>query len=83
MVEEKLALFLEELEKQGIEITGETAVICNDSVICFVPNNEGKVDISITRNVIKLDYSLGLTDKDVELWCATVELMQELGGGDE
>lgn len=83
MVEDKINLFLEELEKQGIEITGETAVICNDSVICFVPNNEDKVDISITRNVIRLDYNLGLTDKDVELWCTTGELMQELGGEDE
>ena len=33
MVEDKINLFLEELEKQGIEIAGETAILCNDGVV--------------------------------------------------
>lgn len=80
MVEDKITLFLEELEKQGIEIDGETAVLCNDGVVMFMPNEEGKVDIGVVRNLVKLDYTLGITDKDVELWKTAGELMQELGG---
>lgn len=80
MVEDKINLFLEELEKQGIEIAGETAILCNDGVVMFIPNEEGKVDIGVVRNLVKLDYSLGITDKDVELWKTSGELMQELGG---
>ena len=46
----------------------------------FMPNEEGKVDIGVVRNLVKLDYTLGITDKDVELWKTAGELMQELGG---
>lgn len=83
MVEDKINLFLEELEKQGIEIDGETAVLCNDVVILFMPNEEGKVDIGVVRNPVKFDYELGITDKDVELWSTAGELMQELGGAED
>lgn len=80
MVEDKINLFLEELEKRGIEIVGETAILCNDGVVMFMPNEEGKVDIGVVRNLVKLDYTLGITDKDVELWGTAGEIMQELGG---
>lgn len=80
MVEDKINLFLEELEKQDIEIAGETAILCNDGVVMFMPNEEGKVDIGVVRNLVKLDYTLGITDKDVELWGTAGEIMQELGG---
>ena len=79
MVDDKINLFLEELEKQGIEIAGETAILCNDGVVMFMPNEEGKVDIGVVRNLVKLDYSLGITDKDVELWTTTADILQELG----
>ena len=79
MVEDKINLFLEELEKRGIEIAGETAILCNDGVVMFMPNEEGKVDIGVVRNLVKLDYSLGITDKDVELWTTTADILQELG----
>ena len=45
-----------------------------------MPNERGKVDIGVVRNLVKLDYTLGITDKDVELWSTAGELMQELGG---
>lgn len=83
MVEDKINLFLEELEKQCVEIVGETVVLCNDGVVMFMPNEEGKVDIGVVRNLVKLDYTLGITDRDVELWKTTGELMQELGGTDD
>lgn len=78
MVEEKIELFLEELEKQGVEITGETAILCNDGVVMFMPNEEGKVDIGVVRNLVKLDYTLGITDKDVELWSTVGSIVKEM-----
>lgn len=80
MVEEKINLFLEELEKQGIEINGETAFICNDGAVLFSPNENEAVDIILVRNPIHINYDLGITDKDIELWKTTGELMQALGG---
>ena len=77
-VEEKISLFLEELEKQGIEIAGETAFICNDGAVLFSPNDRGAVDIILVRNPVKIDYTLGITDKEVELWKTTDEILKEL-----
>ena len=79
-VEEKVSRFLEELEKQSIEITGETAFICNDGAVLFTPNERGAVDIILVRNPVKIDYTLGITDKDVELWATTDEILKELEG---
>lgn len=78
MVEEKIELFLGELEKQGIEITGETAILCNDGVVMFMPNEEGKVDIGVVRNLVKRDYTLGITDSDVELWRTVGSIVKEM-----
>jgi hypothetical protein len=80
-VEEKISAFLEELEKRGIEITGETAFICNDGAVLFSPNERGAVDIILVRNPVKIDYTLGITDKEVELWATTDEILKELEGG--
>lgn len=80
MVEEKINLFLEELEKRGVEINGETAFICNDGAVLFSINERGAVDILLVRNPVKIDYNLGITDKDMDLWKTTGELMQALGG---
>lgn len=77
-VEEKVSKFLEELEKRGVEITGETAFICNDGAVLFSPNERGAVDIIIVRNPVKVDYTLGITDKEVELWATTDEILKEL-----
>ena len=79
-VEEKISNFLEELDKRGIEITGETAFICNDGAVLFSPNERGAVDIILVRNPVKIDYDLGITDAEVELWKTTAELVEELGG---
>ena len=80
MVEDKLNLFFEELENKGIEIHGETAFICKDGVVLIVPNERGAVDIMLVRNPVHIDYELGVTDKDVELWKTATDIMQELGG---
>ena len=82
-VEEKINLFLEELEKQGIEITGETAFICNDGAVLFIPNERGAVDIILVRNPVKIDYTLGITDQDVELWATTDEILKEMEGTED
>lgn len=80
MVEDKINLFLEEVEKQGIEVSGETAFICNDGAVLLIPNEGGGVDITLVRNPIKLDYNLGITEADIEIWKVTGELAEELGG---
>lgn len=77
-VEEKVALFLEELEKRDIQITGETAFVCNDGAVLFIPNERGAVDIVLVRNPIKIDYDLGVTDAEVELWTTTGEILKEM-----
>lgn len=79
-MEEKLDKFLAYLEENGVEISGETAFKCNDGVVLFSPNEEGGVDIAIIRNVIGLNYNLGITDADVKLFNTEVGIMQELGG---
>jgi hypothetical protein len=78
MVEDKINLFLEELEKRGIEISGETAFICNDGAVLFSPNENGAVDILVVRNPVKIDYELGITDKEVELWKTTADIIKEM-----
>lgn len=77
-MEEKLDEFLAYLEESGIEISGETAFKCNDGIVLFSPNDEGGVDIAIIRNVIGLNYNLGITDADVKLFNTEVGIMQEL-----
>lgn len=77
-VEEKISKFLEELENRGIEITGETAFICNDGAVLFIPNERGAVDIILVRNPVKIDYTIGITDKEVELWATTGEILKEM-----
>ncbi len=79
-VEEKISLFLEELEKRDIQITGETAFICNDGAVLFCPNESGAVDIILVRNPVKIDYALGITDAEVELWATTDEILKEMEG---
>ena len=45
-------------------------------------NERGGVDVSIVRNLVPIDYSLGITDEDVENWRNTEELFEELGGSE-
>jgi hypothetical protein len=80
MVEDKINSFLEELENRGIEINGETAFICNDGAVLFAPNERGAVDIILVRNPVKIDYDLGITDNDIQLWRTTEDIINELGG---
>ena len=81
-MEDKLDKFLEYLEKNGVEISGETAFKCKDGIVLFSPNENGAVDIAIIRNVTEVDYSLGITDTDVELFNTVVELGNKLGGSE-
>lgn len=48
-----------------------------------IPNEGGGVDIAIIRNVIELNYNLGITDADVNLFNTEVGIMQELGGSED
>lgn len=82
-MEEKINLFLEELQKREIEINGETAFICNDGAVLFSPNERGAVDIILVRNPVKIDYTLGITDQDVELWATTDEILKEMEGTED
>lgn len=80
MVEDKINDFLEELERRGIEIAGETVFICEDGAVMFIPNDRGTVDITLVRNPVKIDYKLGITEEDISLWKTTGDILQELGG---
>lgn len=82
-MEEKLDKFLAYLEENGVEISGETAFKCVDGIVLFSPNEGGGVDISIIRDVIWLNYNLGITDADVNLFNTEVGIMQELGGSED
>ena len=77
-MEEKLDKFLAYLEEIGVVISGETAFKCDDGIVLFSPNEGGGVDIAIIRNVIELNYNLGITDADVNLFNTEVGIMQEL-----
>lgn len=82
-MEEKLDKFLSFLEESSIEISGETAFKCDDGIVLFSPNAEGGVDIAIIRNVVELNYNLGITDADVNLFNMEVGIIQELGGSED
>lgn len=82
LVIDKINAFLDELEKRGMEIGGETCFICNDGAVLFIPNERGAVDITVVRNPIPIDYDLGITDEDAKLWGLAEDLMEELGGGE-
>lgn len=82
-MEEKLDKFLAYLEENGVEISGEIAFKCDDGIVLFSPNEGGGVDIAIIRNVIELNYNLGITDADVNLFNTEVGIMQELGGSED
>ena len=78
MIEEKITAFLEPLKERGIELTAEIAFICSDGAVLFIPNEQGGIDIAVVRNPIKVDYTLGITDKEVELWITTAEIVKEM-----
>ena len=82
-MEEKLDKFLSFLEENNIEISGETAFKCDDGIVLFSPNDEGGVDIAIIRNVVELNYNLGITDADVNLFNTEVGIMLALGGSED
>lgn len=75
-MEEKLDKFLAYLEENGVEISGETAFKCDDGIVLFSPNEGGGVDIAIIRNVVELNYNLGITDADVNLFNTEVRLLK-------
>lgn len=77
---DKISAFLGELENRGMEIGGEACFICNDGAVLFIPNERGAVDITVVRNPVPIDYTLGITDEDVKLWETTEGLINELGG---
>lgn len=79
---DKINAFLDELEKRGMEIGGETCFILNDGAVLFIPNERGAVDITVVRNPIPLDYTLGITDEDTKIWGIAEDLIGELGGGE-
>ena len=74
---------VEYMEENGVEISGETAFKCDDGIVLFSPNEGGGVDIAIIRNVVELNYNLGITDADVNLFNTEVGIMQELGGSED
>lgn len=76
---DKINAFLEELEKRNVQISGETAFICNDGAVLFSPNERGAVDIFVVRNPVQIDYNLGITDEDVEIWRNAEEIIDGQG----
>lgn len=79
---DKVGAFLEELEKRGIQISGETAFICNDGAVLFRLNERDAIDIILVRNPVPIDYTLGITDEEVQAWRDTEDLVEALGGAE-
>lgn len=83
MVEDKVIKFLDELKKRGTEISEDTAFLCNDGVVLLlVKDGYSKVDIVVVRKPVKIDYTLGITDNEVNLWKSADDLITMFGGGD-
>jgi len=76
---DKINLFFEEVEKRGIEVqAGQTAIVCNDGVVILSTNEDQNVDIMVVNNRLDLDYSLGITDAEVDQFKVVGEIMEEL-----
>ena len=69
-------------DKTGISRSTIYAFLYNGTDLSSMrlANEGGGVDIAIIRNVIELNYNLGITDADVKLFNTEVGIMQELGG---
>lgn len=75
---DKVNLFFEEMEKQGIEVqAGQTALVCKDGVVILTTNSEGSVDILVVNNRIDVDYTLGITNDEVNEFKELVEITRE------
>ncbi len=81
---EKVNLFLEEIQKQGIEVGyGDTAFICNDGVVIVSAYPEkGGMELTVIANRQDMDYDLGITKQDVKDFRLFSELGKELCKGD-
>lgn len=76
---DKINLFFEEVEKRGIEVqAGQTAIVCKDGVVILSTNEDQNVDIMVVNNRLDLDYSLGITDAEVDQFKIAGEIMEEL-----
>lgn len=77
---EKVNLFFEEMEKRGMEVqAGQTAIVCSDGVVILSTNEEGSVDIMVINNRIDMDYTLGITNTEVNQFKIAGEIMSEMG----
>lgn len=80
---DKINLFFEEMEKRGMEVgAGQTAIVCSDGVVIVSTNEDQNVDIMIINNRVDMDYSLGITNKDVNQFKVAGEIMEEINHGE-
>lgn len=80
---DKVNDFLAELENRGVQVSSETAFICNDGAVLFRLNERDAFDIILVRNPVKIDYTLGITDDEVRVWRDIEDLVEALGGSED
>lgn len=78
---DKTDKFFEALEKAGVEFgVGQTAIVCKDGVVMVsVDEENGSCDVIMCNNKIDFDYSLGITNEDVEQFKTVAGIAVEMG----
>ena len=51
-----------------------------DGAVLFRLNERDAIDIILVRNPVPIDYTLGITDEEVQAWRDTEDLVEALGG---
>lgn len=70
------------LEKAGVEVgTGQTAIVCKDGVALITVDDEsGACDLLLCNSKVDFtEYTLGITDEDVEQFKTVAGITVEMG----
>ena len=65
-MEDKIIRLLDYLKSKGVELTGDTALVCNDGALLVTLNADESVDLHFCKTMRNLDFNLGITDEDIE-----------------
>jgi hypothetical protein len=79
---DKADKLFEELEKAGVEFgVGQTAIVCADGVALInVDDESGVCDLMLCNSKVDFtNYSLGITDEDVEHFKTVAGIATEMG----
>ena len=80
---DKTQAVLDEIEKRGLSLSRETAVICDDTV-AFIRAEDGElgesgISMILCNDILRLDgFEVGITPEDIENWQTMESVMLDM-----